>query len=205
MSENARQVCPVGRLMGKLPCSAGLGQCVSFHCSGRSRPPQHHGKEVNEKYKRSGEHRRGPAGYRPESVKDEPHPRFSIRGRFEVFHTVVGSCKCLRVLSTRRYHVQVVVELVYSRNGQGGYLRELFQVVAGDPTDEPDDASVDDNLHVTQRAVAARVQSTFNAFGQAEEFQALRQCGQGEGLGGGIPLQAVRSIRRNPAGSPSWP
>ena len=74
------------------------------------------------------------------------------------------------------------MELVYSRNGQGGCLRELFQVVAGDPTDEPDDASVDDNLHVTQRAIAGRMQSTFDAFGQAEEFQALHQSGQRQRL-----------------------
>ena len=84
-------------------------------------------------------------------------------------------CASLLVVSVWLDDVQVVADLMRSRNSQGGRLRDLFQVITGDSTPEDDDPSVDGDPDGAQRPVAGRTQGAFDSFGQAAVFQALRQ------------------------------
>ena len=86
-----------------------------------------------------------------------------------------------------------------SRNSQGGRLRDLFQVIAGDSTPEDDDPSVDGDLDGAQCPVAGRTQGAFDSFGQAVVFQALRQE-RGGRLGSVLFLGGVLTV----GGSGAW-
>src|SRR5271165_400624 len=81
----------------------------------------------------------------------------------------------LLVISVWLDDLQVVADLLRSRNSQRGRLRELFQVITGDSSAEDDDPSVDGDPDDAQCPVAGCTQGAFDSFGQAVVFQALRQ------------------------------
>jgi len=60
-----------------------------------------------------------------------------------------------------------------SRNGQGGRLRDLLQVITRHSTREDDDPSARGDLDGTQCPVAGRTQGGLDAFGQPVVFQPL--------------------------------
>jgi hypothetical protein len=65
--------------------------------------------------------------------------------------------------------------LTDSRNGQGGRLCDLFQVVAGDAAAEEDDPRLDGHRDAAQRPVTGGAEPALDAFGQVEVLLALRR------------------------------